>query len=95
MQNAGMNMISGGHYKKETDAPVSRSFSVNRAFGKDITNKVLNSTGAVTIPNQGGKGLQPSMDSDKPREIRGGSQGTRESRKPSPSIMSNCGSHHQ
>jgi len=28
---------------------VARSFSVNRAFGKDITNKVLNQSGAAAI----------------------------------------------
>ena len=28
---------------------VTRSFSVNRAFGKDITNKVLNQSGAAAI----------------------------------------------
>ena len=34
--------------QKEKDG-VSRSFSVNRAFGKDITNKILNSSGALNL----------------------------------------------
>ena len=85
MQNAAMNMISGG-YKKETEAHVTRSFSVNRAFGKDITNKVLNNTGAVSIPNQG----KILNDDSKARgSLHAGSQEREKLRKPSPSMHSN------
>ena len=61
----------------------SRSFSVNtRVFGKDITNKVLNSTGAVAIPNQ------TETQSMKTRQSMYSNHGQL-NRKPSPSVNSN------
>ena len=85
MQNAAINMISSGGYKKETEG-VTRSFSVNpnRAFGKDITTKVVNTSGAVQIPNQG-----KSDDCGARNGLHAGSQEREKIRKPSPSIHSN------
>jgi hypothetical protein len=52
MTNAGINMMKKPVNSK-LDVPYStsnRSYqSVNRAFGKDITHKVLNSSGAAVI----------------------------------------------
>lgn len=67
---------------QETAIPVNRSFAVNRAFGQDITHKILNSSGAVALPNQGGNDLSKD-------KIRESLRGPQAGRKPSPSIHSN------
>lgn len=50
-QNASGINISNQNEKvnQREEGGVTRSFSVNRAFGKDITNKILNSSGAVNL----------------------------------------------
>ena len=69
------------HVGESGGIKVNRSFAIsNRAFGKDITQKVLNSSGAVGIPSH--------MKDDKENHrksmvIKTGS------RKPSPSMNSN------
>ena len=62
--------------EKEID-PHNRNY--NRHFGKDITNKVLNSSGAMSMHNH--------SDNDKTR--KGMNMKSAASRKPSPSIHSN------
>lgn len=47
--NAANINISNQNDKSNQEVGISRSFSVNRAFGKDITNKILNSSGAVSL----------------------------------------------
>jgi len=42
---------SSGKNNNKEPTHVNKSYSMNRQFGKDITNKILNSSGAVALPN--------------------------------------------
>jgi hypothetical protein len=68
--NTGSQTKIGKNYPgEESMKAVNKSYSLNRAFGKDITNKILNSSGAVALPNQTEHSMKPRM------SIRGGDAG--------------------
>jgi hypothetical protein len=77
MQSAAMNMMFKNKNTGDKDIDPNRTY--NRHFGKDITNKVLNSTGAISQHNQ--------SDNDKNRPSMNMKSSV--TRKPSPSIHSN------
>jgi uncharacterized protein YbbK (DUF523 family) len=57
MTNAGINMMRDPKKMMKNDGTMSATnrtsySSVNRAFGKDITHKVLNSSGAAVVQSQ-------------------------------------------
>lgn len=78
MQSAAMNMMFKNKNNGDKDSEQSNR-SYNRHFGKDITNKVLNSSGAMSLHNH--------VENDKNRNNMNLKSG--QSRKPSPSIHSN------
>lgn len=77
MQTAAMNMMFKNKNTEKDLEQSKRSFG--RQFGKDITNKVLNSSGAMSVQNQ--------SDSENNRHTL--NQKPNATRKPSPSIHSN------
>jgi hypothetical protein len=78
MQSAAMNMMFKNKNTGDKDSDQSNR-NYNRHFGKDITNKVLNSSGAMSMHNH--------VENEKNRQSMNLKSAV--SRKPSPSIHSN------